>query len=403
MTSFISSEVIHEKVKAYNMEFAKFAEFHSALGDGSYEVVIFAQVEHCLLFTKYMLVPQVHQLPPNASLKFMHLTKSIYVQAGFTFAMSCDSEAHSFQKIPQALVPDHRIILDSCTFDKSGLFQTSLECFGRKQKSEILAIRDTVAMSSSNYTKAYVSWLNQEHAPMHVLVQCDFYDLHSIRFLKPQHQRAWVIERTMIRKMVRELDQLLGGPKVHYKGVRWRPERKHPWVAEIKLPRKKKIWIGNFDTREEAARAHDLAAIYYQHCESRRNFQHVADSRTSKSMSQSILNFKEHVIPLNSSQISTFYYAAFQGCDYFGESRHQVKEMVVDPSSSQDKSICSKMDINNFVDSDSKVVEVPEYSQFFGSNQGPRGFRTCSQNERLEDNDAINSLYMFAKDLPSMT
>src|ERR1700737_44425 len=106
MTSFISSEVIHEKVKAHNMEFAKFAEFHSALGDGSYEVVIFAQVEHCLLVTKYMLVPQVHQLPPNASLKFMHLTKSIYVQAGFTFAMSCDSEAHSFQKIPQALVPD---------------------------------------------------------------------------------------------------------------------------------------------------------------------------------------------------------------------------------------------------------------------------------------------------------
>lgn len=388
------------------IEFAKFAEFYSALGDGSYQVVIFAQVEHCLLFTKYMLAPQVHQLPSNAGCKFTHLAKSIYLQAGFKFAMSCNPKAHSFPDISQTVVPDHRIILDSCTFDKSGSFQTSLECFGRKQKSEIVAIRDTVAMSSSNYTKAYESWLSLEHVPMHVLVQCDFYDLHSIQFLKPQHHRAWVLERTMIRKMARELDQLVGGPKVHYKGVRWRPERKHPWVAEIKLPRRKKIWIGNFGTREEAAQAHDLAAMYYQHCEPRRNFQHVAaaDSHTSKSASlRSILNFKQHVIPLNSSQISTFYYAAYEGCDYFGESRHQVIEMH--PSSSQDKSLLRhKMDVRNFVDSDSKDLEVPQSSQFCCSNQGPRDIRMCSQNERLEDNhDAIDSLYMFAKDLPSMT
>lgn len=385
------------------MEFAKFAEFYSALEDGSYQVVIFAQVEHCLLFTKYMLVPQVHQLPSNAGCKFTHLAKSIYLQAGFTFAMSCDPKAHSYPDISQTIVPDHRITLDSCTFDQSGSFQTSLECFGRKQKSEIVAIRDTVAMSSSNYTKAYESWLSMEHVAMHVLVQCDFYDLHSIQFLKPQHHRTWVLERTMIRKMARELDQLVGGPKIQYRGVRWRPERKHPWVAEIKLPRRKKIWIGNFDTQQEAAQAHNLAALYYQHCEPpRRNFhQHV----TSKSASSpSILKFKQHVIPLNSSQISTFYYAAYEGCDYFGASRHQVKEMVVHPSSStQDKSslLRHKMDVHNFVDSDSKDLEVPQYSQFYCSNQGLGDIRTCCQNERLEDDDVIDSLYMFAKDLPS--
>lgn len=399
-------EVIPEKVKAYKMEFAKFAEFYSTLGDGSYQVVIFAQVGHCLLFTKYSLVSRADQLPSNAGRKFTQLAKTIYVQAGFKFAMSGDPEAHSFPNISQATVPDYRITLDSCTFDKSGMFETSLECFGRKEKSEILAIRDVVAMSSSNYTKAYVSWLSVEHVPMRVLIECDFYDLHSMQFQKPQHQRTWVLERTMFRKMARELDQLVGAPKVHYRGVRWRPERKYPWVAEIKLPRRKKIWIGNFDTREEAARAHDLAAIYYQHCEPRRNFQHVADSShtSSKSTSQSIVNFKQQVIPLNPSQFSTFYYATYEGCDYFGESRHQVKDMAVHASSSQDKSIRHRLDIDNFVDSGtSKVVEVPEYSQVFFSDQGPRDTSTCSQNARLEDKDAIDSLYMFAKDLPSMT
>ena len=60
----------------------------------------------------------------------------------------------------------------------------------------------------------------------------------------------------MTRTLTRELEQLIGRVIPRYKGVRWRPECKHPWVAEIKISEKKtkkKMWIGNFATPEEAA------------------------------------------------------------------------------------------------------------------------------------------------------
>jgi hypothetical protein len=49
----------------------------------------------------------------------------------------------------------------------------------------------------------------------------------------------------MTRVMTRELEQLIGGVIPRYKGVRWCPEHKHPWVVEIKIPRKAKtkVWL----------------------------------------------------------------------------------------------------------------------------------------------------------------
>jgi len=161
-----------------------------------------------------------------------------------------------FNTTSPTTTPQHRLVLDSSTLNQHDFLEFSIQSFGSKPSQSILAFIDYNKTLSKIGVSYFSSLLREhrDHIQFSIVVEC--YALCATLFFVPKCGRVWRMERTMTRTMTRELEQLIGGVIPRYKGVRWRPERKHPWVAEITISEKKtkkKMWIGNFATPEEAA------------------------------------------------------------------------------------------------------------------------------------------------------
>lgn len=269
--------------------------------------------------------------------------------------------------------PQHHVELKSCTYDQHGIFIPSTRSIGIQEESEFISLQKEVNAISMAFTTAYISWLKVNHVEMQIVFQCDLYDCRSTQFVKSKCGKSWAFERTMTRKLARELEQGMGGPTFQHKGVRWRPQRKHPWVVEIRL-KKRKLWISDFDSFEEAVQAYDVAAIEYG----------ITPLPKLKDSS------------LRQAKLS---YAAFNDCIVQG----RIVQAQPLPMYHASKSpVNHGVEVNDGVDLSTSILHGEEFPTFDMHQDSQKIGSNIGINNLEMENTMISSYHMFASDLPGM-
>ena len=250
------------------MEFTNATRQDSRLENSSHEIVVHAQWLDYIMRNSFVFVP--HMLKPSVFSKFinqfMNLRHKIAIETGVSISCLSNPSTSPYYNVTSTTTPQHRLAFTSSILNYCDSLEPPIQSFDHDATHFLGAIRNHYTVFTDFVFKFLSSFILDQGECISFYSQNDYYDLRAIQFSKSKCGRVWRLERTMTRVRTWELEHLIGGVIPRYQGICWRLERKHPWVAKIKIfekNTKKKMWIGNL-TPKEAARAYDVAVIRYK-------------------------------------------------------------------------------------------------------------------------------------------
>ena len=378
---------------------------YSILEKGSYVFEVHAQWDDYRIKCSSSCCPQKHV--PFLSPKMFHQSMDLHIKSSYELGVSISNLSNPsappyVNTTNSTTTPQHRLVLDSSRLNEHGFLEFSIQSFGSKPSQSILAFLEYNKILTKTAINHFSSLFREQrdHIQFSIVVEC--YDLRAIQFHVPKCGRVWRLERTMTRTLTRELEQLIGGVIPRYKGVRWRPERKHPWVAEIKISEtktKNKMWIGNFATPEEAARAYDIAVIRYKK-QKTLNFEDSCKHLSNSTM-QSIMPSDTRIAIDKSFEVSTSQSMPLGSDTCLGEPSEQARIMPTCALVNQDCKITPLVTQVDIESNSKDIITLKKYPPLEVVDDASQEANTYNKSFGVVDN-GYKSYFMFASDLPSM-
>jgi hypothetical protein len=373
---------------------------YSKLENGSYVFEVHAQWDDYHIKSNFFS-------SPSLSPKMVHQSVDVNIKSFYEFGVSISylsnpSAPPYFNTTSPTTTPQHRLVLDSSTLNQHDSQEYSIQSFGSKPSQSILAFIEYGNIISKTAINHFSSLFREQgdHRQFSIVVEC--YDLRPTQFFVPNCGRVWGLERTMTRTLTRELEQLIGRVNPRYKGVRWRPERKHPWGAEIKISKKKtkkKMWLGNFATPKEAARAYDVAVIQYKK-QTTLNFEDSC-KHLSNSIMQSIIPSDQRIAIDKSFEVSTSQSMPLGTPSCMGKPSEQAKAMQTCASVNQGCMMIPLVTQTEIQPNSKDIITSEKYPPLEVLDKASQEVDTYNESFEVVEN-GYKSYFMFASDLPSM-